>query len=133
LLVVLGLKVATLASVAPPRAAILLLAAHGLGRAAAVLAMRLTPYAPDGAAGKWKPIPRGPRWSEVAVAGLIAAWPLLLSPPSATLLGLASGGVLALVLYWRAQRLIGGHTGDVLGAIEQVFELGFLLGAAALA
>jgi adenosylcobinamide-GDP ribazoletransferase len=28
--------------------------------------------------------------------------------------------------------VIGGHTGDVLGAVEQVFELGFLLGAAAL-
>jgi adenosylcobinamide-GDP ribazoletransferase len=32
-----------------------------------------------------------------------------------------------------AKRLIGGHTGDVLGAVEQVFEVGFLLGAAALA
>jgi adenosylcobinamide-GDP ribazoletransferase len=31
-----------------------------------------------------------------------------------------------------ARRLIGGHTGDVLGAVEQVFETGFLLAAAAL-
>lgn len=132
LVVVLGLKVFTLASVAPSRGAILLLAAHGLGRAAAVLAMRLTPYAPDGAAGKWKPVPRGPHWGEVAIAALIAAWPLVLLPPSATLVGLAVGGLLALLLSWRARRLIGGHTGDVLGAIEQVFELGFLLGATAL-
>jgi hypothetical protein len=31
-----------------------------------------------------------------------------------------------------AKRLIGGHTGDVLGGIEQVFEVGFLLGVAAI-
>ena len=31
-----------------------------------------------------------------------------------------------------ARRLIGGYTGDVLGAIEQVFEIGFLLGVAAI-
>ena len=30
-----------------------------------------------------------------------------------------------------ARRLLGGYTGDVLGAIEQVFELGFTLGVAA--
>ncbi|MDB5503718.1 MAG: Adenosylcobinamide-GDP ribazoletransferase, partial [Tardiphaga sp.] len=29
------------------------------------------------------------------------------------------------------RRLLGGYTGDVLGAIEQVFEIGFLLGVAA--
>jgi len=27
--------------------------------------------------------------------------------------------------------LIGGYTGDVLGAVEQAFEIGFLLGVAA--
>ena len=30
-----------------------------------------------------------------------------------------------------ARRLIRGYTGDVLGAIAQVFEIGFLLAAAA--
>ena len=32
-----------------------------------------------------------------------------------------------------ARRLIGGRTGDVLGAIEQMFEVGFVLGVAAMA
>ena len=31
-----------------------------------------------------------------------------------------------------ARRLIGGYTGDVLGAVEQLFEVGLLLGVAAL-
>ena len=34
-------------------------------------------------------------------------------------------------LIW-SRRLIGGYTGDVLGAIEQMFEIGFLLGVAAI-
>ena len=38
---------------------------------------------------------------------------------------------LALVLVLVARRLLGGYTGDVLGAVEQVFELGFTLGVAA--
>lgn len=131
LVCVLGLKASVLATT--PIAAALLLAAHGLGRAAAVTVMRLTPYAPSGEAGKWKPVPQGVRTSELVVALLIAAWPLALLPPGVALAGLAGGAVLAMLLALTARRLIGGHTGDVLGAVEQVFEVGFLLGAAALA
>jgi adenosylcobinamide-GDP ribazoletransferase len=109
-----------------PIAAVLLLAAHGLGRAAAVVAMRLTPYAPSGEAGKWKPVPLGVRTSEVLVALLMATWPLVLLPPGAALAGLVGGALLAAFVALTAKRLIGGHTGDVLGAVEQVFEVGFL-------
>jgi adenosylcobinamide-GDP ribazoletransferase len=131
LVAVLALKGAVLATT--PIAAALLLAAHGLGRAAAVVVMRLTPYAPSGEAGKWKPVPQGVRTGEVLVALLIAAWPLVMLPPGAVLAGLAGGALLASLMALTAKRLIGGHTGDVLGAVEQVFEVGFLLGAAALA
>ena len=130
LVLVLGLKVAVLAST--PTAALILLAAHGLGRAAAVVVMRLTPYAPSGEAGKWKPVPQGVRTGEVLVALLIAAWPLAFLPVSAALVGLAGGAALAIAVALLARQLIGGHTGDVLGAVEQLFEVGFLLGAAAL-
>lgn len=130
---VLALKGAVLASTPAMTAAAMLLAAHGLGRAAAVCAMRLTPYAPSGGAGKWKPVPQGVRTGEVLVALLIAAWPLVFLPPVAAVAGLAGGAVLAVAMAVLAKRLIGGHTGDVLGAIEQVFEVGFLLGVAALA
>jgi len=127
----LALKAALLAQT--PGAASLLLAVHGLGRAAAVVVMRLTPYAPGGAPGKWTPSARGVQTGEVVVALLIAAWPLLLlSGAAAALCGLATGTLLAAGLALAARRLIGGHTGDVLGAVEQVFEVGFLLGAAAL-
>lgn len=133
LIVALGLKVAVLATLSARTGALALLAAHGAGRAAAVVAMRVTPYAPSGEAGKWKPTPIGVRTGEVIVALIIATWPLLLLPAPAAGLGLALGGVAAAVLARTAIRLIGGHTGDVLGAVEQVFEVAFLLGVAALA
>lgn len=133
LVVVLGLKATVLASFTAQVGAFALLAAHGVGRAAAVVVMRTTLYAPSGDAGKWKPTPMGVRTGEVIVALIIAAWPLLLLPPPAVGLGLALGTVAALALARTAVRLIGGHTGDVLGAVEQVFEVAFLLGVAALA
>jgi adenosylcobinamide-GDP ribazoletransferase len=46
---------------------------------------------------------------------------------------LAAGAVAAAVPALAARRLIGGRTGDILGAVEQMFELGFLLGVAAVA
>lgn len=130
---VLAIKVAVLATTPAATAALMLLAAHGVGRAAAVVVMRVTPYAPSGEPGKWKPVPQGVRTSEVLAAVVFAAWPLLLLPPGAVLASLAGGGLLAAGLALLARRLIGGHTGDVLGGVEQVFEVGFLLGVAALA
>ncbi|PZQ65413.1 MAG: adenosylcobinamide-GDP ribazoletransferase [Phenylobacterium zucineum] len=131
LIVVLGLKAATLATLAPALVAWTLVAAHGWGRAAAVAGMRLTPYAPAGRPTRWSPARKGVRTSELAVALLIAAWPLALLPPAIAaggLLGAVIGAALVLTL---AARRIGGHTGDILGATEQMAEAGFLLGVAA--
>lgn len=133
LVLTLALKAAVLAMTPVATAAVMLLSAHGLGRAAAVVVMRATPYAPSGEAGKWKPVPDGVQTSEVLIALVIASWPLALLPLDAALAGLALGSALTVALALLARRLIGGHTGDVLGAVEQVFEVGFLLGAAALA
>jgi adenosylcobinamide-GDP ribazoletransferase len=41
------------------------------------------------------------------------------------------GALFAAILAMRSRKLIGGYTGDVLGAVEQMFEIGFLLGVAA--
>ncbi len=133
LVLTLGLKVSALAGLAPALGAVTLLAAHGAARGASVLAMRLLPYVGDMASAKWKPAPTGLAWSEVGLALALAAWPLAFLSPGHAVLGLALGGVLALGPALAARRLVGGQTGDVLGAIEQAFELGFVLGVAALA
>jgi len=133
LVLTLGLKIAALADLNPVTGALALLAAHGLARGVSVLVMWRMPYVGDAQGGKWKPSPTGLGWGEVATATLLAIWPLVLLPTAPAALGLAIGGGLALAVALLARRLIGGQTGDVLGAVEQVFELGFLLGVAALA
>jgi adenosylcobinamide-GDP ribazoletransferase len=131
LVVVLALKVASLAALPLALAAWSLLAGHGLARAAAVVCMKLTPYAPAAEAGKWKPAPKGVGGGEVLFAVLISLWPVALLPPAAAAVGGLTGGVLAAGMALVARRKLGGHTGDVLGAVEQMFELGFLFGVAA--
>ena len=125
------LKVATLSSLSPIRGAIAILVAHSLGRALSVMAMKLTPYSGEVAAAKWKPVPSGMATGEIAFALVTGLWPLLLLPLPAAGLALGLGGHLALLPALAARRLIGGHTGDVLGAVEQMGEIGVLLAVAA--
>ncbi|MBA4010652.1 MAG: adenosylcobinamide-GDP ribazoletransferase [Phenylobacterium sp.] len=128
---VLATKVAALATLPAGLGAWTLVAAHAGGRGAAVLAMRSLAYVRDVDGGKWKPAPSDLGFWEVLSALTFAALPLALSPAGVVVQGLAAGALLALLLALVARRLLGGYTGDVLGAIEQVFELGFTLGVAA--
>ena len=93
--------------------------------------MRVLPYVGHLERGKWKPAPSGLSTPEMLFALVFAGLPLLLAPSPAWAMGLLFGGGLALTLALSARRLLGGYTGDVLGAIEQMFELGFLLAVAA--
>lgn len=128
---VLAIKVAALAQLPLTTAALALVAAHGAGRTAAVAVMVLDRHVSDPASAKYKPAPNGVRALELLVAAVLGLWPLtLLGLPG--LVGAAVGAALATLLAVTARRLIGGHTGDVLGGIEQVCELGVLLGVAAI-
>lgn len=131
----LALRVAALAMLAEASsllAAVALIAASGLGRAAAVGAMTVMPYGGNyGMAKEGRPdrasIPG------LAVAVLIALWPLAFFPAIAGAGGVVTGLLVGAVPAWLAWRLIGGRTGDVLGAVEQAFEVGFLLAVAGVA
>ena len=130
----LALRIGALAALGPPaRAAAALVCAHALARAAAVLGMALLPYAADPAASKLKPAARGVRPEEVLIALTVGLAPLALLPLPAALAGLGLGTAAALWPALAGRRLIGGCTGDVLGAIEQACETGVLLGLAAAA
>lgn len=128
---VLATKVAALATLPAGLGAWTLVAAHAGGRGASVLTMRALAYVRDVDGGKWNPAPSDLGFWEVLAAVTFAALPLALSPAGVVAQGLLAGALLALVLTLAARRLLGGYTGDVLGAIEQMFELGFTLGVAA--
>jgi adenosylcobinamide-GDP ribazoletransferase len=124
------LKLALLARLTPLAGALALIVAHGGARAAAVVVMAALPYAGDPDAAKIKPAPEGVRWREAMAALVLGLWPLLFLEGRRASLGLALAAVSSAVLALVARRLINGVTGDVLGAIEQLAEAAFLMGAA---
>ncbi|WP_426011513.1 adenosylcobinamide-GDP ribazoletransferase [Caulobacter sp. DWR2-3-1b2] len=127
----LAIKVAALATLPLTTAALALVAAHGAGRTAAVAVMVMQRHVSDPSSAKYKPAPEGVRPSELLIAAVLGLWPLALLGASG-LVGAAVGVSLAAPLAWAARRLIGGYTGDVLGGVEQVFELGVLMGVSAM-
>ena len=131
LALVLGLlaRAGALAALAAPWAvAAALVAAGAVSRAAVAPVMATLPKArADGlAAGAGRPHPLRAT-AAVLVAALISV--VLLGQAAAA--ALLAGAGAALVVAWLARRQIGGHTGDVLGAVQQLTEIGVLLGAVA--
>lgn len=130
-----ALRVAALAALPPWTGAAALVAAHALARATPGFVLNRLRYAGDTAAMKvhYADVPVRP--DEVRFVLLVAALsalPLLIVSIPAAVTGLVLGAALASLLAKQSRRLLGGYTGDVLGAIEQVFEIGFLLGVAAI-
>ena len=133
LALVIVLRVVLLAGLAPWAGALALVVAHGGARACAVMVMALMPYAGDPDAAKVRPSPQGVTWPESAFALASGAWPLvwLGGPRAALAVSLAVAATVSMALL--ARRLIGGVTGDVLGAVEQLAEVALLMGATAMA
>ena len=92
--------------------------------------MRFLPYAGDMSTAKAKPLATSITAFGLAVAACFGLPPALLLPLSAGLTAcLVAGFAAAFFMAWRAKRLLGGFTGDVLGAIEQSYEIAFLVAA----
>ena len=130
ILVVAG-RVALLAGMAPWAGALALVIAHGGARAAAVVVMTALPYAGDPRVAKLKPAPGDVTWPEAAVALALGAWPLIGLGVARALVALGLAAAASASMALTARRLIGGFTGDVLGAVEQLAEVALLMGAAA--
>ena len=138
LVLMLGLKAATLSALPLALALPALLFAHTASRAAAVVLIRWLPYAGDIAHAKAKPLAQ-----RISRAGLVVAlaWVMLLCValvwaaqrwdepavlPAVVLGMLVVVGAAAWCARWFRQRL-GGYTGDTLGATQQLTELLALL------
>ncbi|MCK7611138.1 adenosylcobinamide-GDP ribazoletransferase [Roseibium sediminicola] len=113
----------------PADAALLFLASEAVSRALLVWQWQCRPLArPDGLAARFgKPTAETLRQTSIATLPFLIA-PLLLLPLPALILALLLAGGTALLTGRLALQKIGGATGDVLGAVQQISGLGFLVG-----
>jgi adenosylcobinamide-GDP ribazoletransferase len=128
------LRIAALSVLLPSVGAAALIASHGGARAAASLTMNALPYAGDVAAAKLSYSETRLDRSGVLVTivtALLAMIPVFTVSVRGMLVGVIVASALAALVAAAARRLIGGYTGDILGAVEQVCEVGILLGIAA--
>jgi adenosylcobinamide-GDP ribazoletransferase len=132
LIVSIMLRWSALATITEPAAvAAALLIAHAAARAALPVFMWLIPPArSDGlSAGAGQPPPQ----NAIIAVGLGFLCLVIGFGPGKAILGLILLAIGALIWGFIATRQIGGQTGDILGALEQVGEIVVLLMAAALA
>jgi len=134
LVLMLGLKAATLTALPLAVAVPALLIAHTASRAAAVTLIRWLPYAGDVEHAKAKPMAQRIGGADVLVAltWVVLVAVLIVWHRPAQWMALLVGLLLALAgTVWCArwlQRRLGGYTGDGLGATQQITELLVLLG-----
>jgi adenosylcobinamide-GDP ribazoletransferase len=132
LVTMLAIKATALLQIGPIQMAPAFIAAHAAARLATVIAVRVMPYAGELDAAKVKPLATAVSGGELGVAVLLGVLPGLLLMGLVTLtIAFVVACAAAALLAYQSHRMIGGYTGDVLGAIEQVFETAFLVAVAA--
>jgi len=126
----IGLRVATLHAIGDPiHAGLALVAAHAASRGFLGLAMwRLDPAREDGLGAAAGRPGTGAALTAVLLGAVIAICCL---GPVRGIVALALAGVAVAAMAVLARRQIGGYTGDVLGAFQQIGEIVMLLVAAA--
>jgi adenosylcobinamide-GDP ribazoletransferase len=131
----IALRAAALAEMPLWSGAAALIAAHAAARITPAFVMNALPYAGDTAAMKVSyadaPVSANDQRFAVVVV-LCALVPLAFVSIPSVISGLLLGAIFAAAIVLWARKLIDGYTGDVLGATEQLFEIGFLLGVAAI-
>lgn len=124
------LRVGALASLAPHAGFFALVATHALARGTSAAVVVLAPSTGTGLGSSYAALT--PRWRGIAawIVGVVVAAACL------RLAGIAAAVVCAVLAFgmatW-ARRRLGGVSGDVLGAIEQLGEVATLLAASAAA
>jgi adenosylcobinamide-GDP ribazoletransferase len=130
-----ALRIAALTQLQLWAGALALVASHAAARATPGFVIGAMSYAGDTDGKKVSYAETSMRSDEIwfaLISVALGALPLAFISVSSVFSGALLGAAWAAGLGMWSRRLISGYTGDVLGAIEQVFEIGFLLGVAAI-
>ena len=129
LVLIIAIKIAALIKLPSEHLPLIFITAHALSRLSSVLVIATSHYVRDEGTGK--PTAAGLSKISLTVAlgtGLIALYALArfgtIPWAYTALIGLALGHILMRLIY---QRKLGGYTGDCLGAVQQLSELGIYL------
>jgi len=131
LLFALSLKTAALASLPFDLVVPVLIALHAGARLAIVLVLTALDYAGDPQTAKSPHLQKRLATNSLPLPfffTLLAFLPLVYFDAAMALAGIAFGSVACICMATYSRKAIGGYSGDVLGAIEQIFEVCFLLG-----
>lgn len=124
-------KFVLLSSLDPALVPVALLAGHAVSRFCATTLLATMDYVREDASSKARALATRMSGGNLFVALCFAAAPLLLLPCWKVLAGVALAAVATLWLVGKFRRWLGGYTGDCLGAVQQVAEIGFYLGLVA--
>ncbi|MEO0913335.1 MAG: adenosylcobinamide-GDP ribazoletransferase [Pseudomonadota bacterium] len=129
LLFTLGITAAGLMTMGSALAAPVLLLAQAASRLSVVIAMATSTYQRPEGAGTGLTTPLGPGALAFAALPCIAAlWLVPMDVWAGAALGLIAAHIGTRAVY---QRRLGGYTGDCLGALQQISQLGLILGVLA--
>ena len=132
LIFVLAIKAMALMALPAEIVPLTFIAAHGLSRFSSVVVIKTGTYARDHGTGKHTAA--GLSTGGFLVAGLTAvlAIYLLSTVGSGLVAGAVTGCVIGHIVMRRiVGKKLGGYTGDTLGAVQQISEMGIYLGVAA--
>jgi adenosylcobinamide-GDP ribazoletransferase len=128
LLLMLLTKIFTLFSIDAQQIPLTILAAHSLSRVMPVLIIFTTRYVRDDETSKIKPIGKKGSVADLISAILFGSVMLLFFPWIYAATIVPALLIITLIFRKYITRKIGGYTGDCLGALQQISEVGFYLG-----
>ena len=133
LIAALALKFSALMALPELSIIVALIIAHAISRFSSVMVIATSQYARQD--GKAKPVVGGVSATGFAVAAVTGVAALIAGvfflPAQAVAAGLAGLALAHIGMRLFFERRLGGYTGDTLGAVQQVSEIGFYLGLVA--
>lgn len=127
LVMILLMKFQLLSSLTPGKIYVSLIAAHALSRITPVLIVNTSFYASLPEQSKSRNVVYQIKWQDLLVASIFGVLPFYFLTWEAFIISILLVGIVVFLTRWYSLKRIGGYTGDVLGASQQISEIGIYL------